>query len=121
MKFVIDMNLSPEWTEILTSAGHTAKHWSSIGDITAEDETIFDWASDNGFTIITQDYDFGTLLAITGSTKPSVIQVRRKDSTPQALKETLLEIIQRYSMPIADGAFIVIVERKIRLRLLPLK
>jgi predicted nuclease of predicted toxin-antitoxin system len=121
MKFVIDMNLSPESAVVLTRAGYSAEHWSSIGEITAEDETIFDWAGDNGFTVITQDYDFGTLLAITGSTKPSVIQVRREDSTPPALKETLLEIIQRYSTPIEDGALIVIDERKIRLRLLPLK
>jgi predicted nuclease of predicted toxin-antitoxin system len=121
MKFVIDMNLSPEWAEVLTKAGFTAVHWSSIGEITAEDEEILDWARYNGFTVITLDYDFATLLAITGSTQPSVIQVRREDSTPEALKDTLLEIIQRYSTPIADGALMVIDEKKIRLRLLPLK
>jgi len=121
MKIVLDMNLSPAWVEILEASGHTVKHWANIGPANAEDETIFDWAFEHGFTIITLDLDFGALLAFKGSSRPSVIQVRREDVSPGALQKTLVGILRRYSQQIEDGALIVIDESKARLRLLPLR
>jgi len=31
MKIVIDMNLSPQWVEVLKTAGYESVHWSDIG------------------------------------------------------------------------------------------
>lgn len=43
MNVLIDMNLSPQWCEILRAHGHEARHWSQIGDIRAGDEVILAW------------------------------------------------------------------------------
>ena len=119
MRFVIDMNLSPVWAEILISAGYDARHWSEIGSRNADDRVIFECAHNNGYIIITLDLDFGTMLALTHSKGPSVIQIRREDVDPDRFQSTLFELITNYSEALEEGALIVIDEFKVRLRMLP--
>jgi len=40
MKFLIDMNLSPDWVEVFGCHGWQALHWTSVGDPRAADSTI---------------------------------------------------------------------------------
>ena len=61
MKIILDMNLSPSWIPYLGSHGHEVKHWSNIGDITAPDSEIMEWARNNGYIVFTHDLDFSTL------------------------------------------------------------
>lgn len=65
MKLLIDMNLSPDWVEVLNQEGWEAVHWREIGDPRAADVVIMEWARSNGYTVFTHDLDFGTLLAAT--------------------------------------------------------
>ena len=37
MKILIDMNLSPDWTEVFAKYEIEAVHWSSVGNPRAED------------------------------------------------------------------------------------
>ena len=120
MKLLLDMNLSPTWVQVLEGAGFEAIHWASIGLATADDAIIFRYARANSYTIVTQDLDFGTMLAITKASLPSVIQIRREDLDPISLGPVLLDVLDRYKGSIEEGALIVIDERTIRLRILPL-
>jgi predicted nuclease of predicted toxin-antitoxin system len=70
--------------------------------------------------ILTLDLDFGTLLALTHSNRPSVIQIRREDVDPINLRSVLIEVLREYSDAMNGGALMVIDEKKIRLRKLPL-
>ena len=63
MRFLIDMNLSPGWVDYLTRAGHRAEHWSTIGPGEAPDDELLAYAARHEQVILTQDLDFGTLLA----------------------------------------------------------
>jgi predicted nuclease of predicted toxin-antitoxin system len=63
MKILIDMNLSPMWVQFLVSHGIEAVHWSSIGEASASDSRILDYAASNGYVVFTHDLDFGMLLA----------------------------------------------------------
>jgi predicted nuclease of predicted toxin-antitoxin system len=119
MKFLIDMNLSPELARVLRSHGYESEHWMDIGPKNADDSIIFDWAREKGYTIITLDLDFGTLLARSHSRRPSVIQIRREDVNPIHLKASLIKILSEYSTAIEEGALIVLDEKKIRIRALP--
>ncbi len=65
MKLLIDMNLSPDWSEVFIKQGWQAVHWSAVGDLRATDQAIMDWARTNGYVVFTHDLDFGTLLALT--------------------------------------------------------
>jgi predicted nuclease of predicted toxin-antitoxin system len=76
MKILLDMNLSPRWAEALAAAGITAVHWSSVGAAQASDPEIIAFARSESWVILTQDLDFGTILAVTHGDKPSVIQIR---------------------------------------------
>lgn len=40
MKILVDMNLSPEWVEVLQQAGFTAIHWSAVGKANAQDTEL---------------------------------------------------------------------------------
>ena len=48
LKFLVDMNLSPQWVAVLWKHGWQAVHWSTLGDPGASDRDIMDWASVNG-------------------------------------------------------------------------
>lgn len=37
MKLLIDMNLSPDWVEVLATEGLEAVHWSKVGSSSAAD------------------------------------------------------------------------------------
>jgi predicted nuclease of predicted toxin-antitoxin system len=84
MKVLIDMNLSPRWVSVLSSAGISAVHWSSIGSPMAPDREIIVHAREEGWVILTQDLDFGTILAVSNGERPSVVQIRSEDVSPEA-------------------------------------
>jgi predicted nuclease of predicted toxin-antitoxin system len=83
LSIVVDMNLSPEWIPLLSAEGWPTIHWSQVGNARAHDSTIMQWARGNAHTVFTHDLDFGTTLALTHATGPSVIQVRGKKVLPE--------------------------------------
>ena len=120
MKILIDMNLSPEWVEVLERHGWTAVHWSTIGDPRAEDTVLMDWARANQHVVFTHDLDFGAMLALTQAERPSVIQVRTQDVTPTHLAPAVIEVLGKYESSLEAGALIVLDEGRSRVRILPL-
>jgi predicted nuclease of predicted toxin-antitoxin system len=120
MKFLVDMNLSPAWVEILEGQGWTAVHWSAVGDPRAPDEALFAWASASGHVIFTHDLDFGSMLALTQERGPSVIQVRARDVMPEHLAATVIAAIRQFAGELEAGALVVVDEARCRVRVLPL-
>ena len=55
MKILIDMNLSPLWVQFLVGHGVDAVHWSAIGEASAPDSQILDYAAENDFVVFTHD------------------------------------------------------------------
>jgi len=45
------MNLSPTWIQFLVADGIEAAHWSTIGEVSAPDSRILDYAASNGFVV----------------------------------------------------------------------
>ena len=121
MKILIDMNLSPDWTAFLQTDNIEAVHWSTIGKPTAPDEEIMDYARENGFVVFTHDLDFGTMLALTQATSPSVLQVRAQDILPKSIGQIVITILQKYQNELEHGALIVFDKAKERVRVLPLE
>jgi len=121
MKLLVDMNFSPRLTNLLVDAGHHAIYWGAIGKPEAEDFEILNWAKKNGYIILTNDLDFGAILAATGFESPSVIQTRRRDIYPETIVSSILQAIEVFSAELHAGALIVVDERRYRVRLLPLK
>ncbi|HUI41379.1 MAG TPA: DUF5615 family PIN-like protein [Terriglobia bacterium] len=121
MKILIDMNLSPSWARFFMDHGVEAVHWSSVGEVSAPDSHILEYAVANGFAVFTHDLDFGVLLARRGSSGPSVIQVRTQDVLPPAIGSTDLRAIEACRDQLEAGAIVTVEIAENRIRLLPLR
>ena len=86
MIFLLDMNLSPRLVSILSEAGLETLHWSSVGPPGAADAAIMAYAKDLDWVVLTYDLDFSAILAATQGQKPSVVQIRSGNISPEYLK-----------------------------------
>ena len=120
MKFLIDNALSPIIAEGLQKAGFEAIHVKDIGLHSASDLVIFESAFKNDQIIISADTDFGTLLALRQSSKPSVILFRCTDKQPQSQLSLLLAHIQKIKDALIAGSIVVFEDNRIRIRSLPI-
>lgn len=114
------MNLSPDWVDQLSEHGWVAVHWSAIGDPRATDRELMDWAGSNGFVVFTHDLDFGTMLALTHASGPSVIQVSGQNILPDPMASTVVAALKQNEADLAAGALVVVDESKSRVRILPI-
>ena len=120
MKLLIDMNLSPRLANLLTNAEHQAVYWGTIGKPNAEDSEILTWAKNNEYILLTNDLDFGAILASTGLESPSVIQIRRRNVMPETIAPLILRTVETFAAELHAGALIVVDEYRHRVRLLPM-
>lgn len=121
MKVLIDMNLSPEWAEVFESAGWEAVHWREVGDPSAPDSELMEWARSGGYLVFTHDLDFGALLAATGAVGPSVVQMRCEDTRPATMGEAVADAVKSHLEDLRRGALMTVDPRRRRITLLPLK
>ena len=121
MRIVVDMNLSPDWVPILQTEGHEAVHWATVGDASAPDAEIMDWARKSRHIVFTNDLDFGTALALTRGVGPSVIQLRTQDVAPKEIRWLVLDALKGFQEQLHEGALVVVDRNRLRIRLLPLK
>src|SRR6266542_4469551 len=120
VRLVIDMNLSVEWVAELASHGWSAVHWSTVADPSAEDSVIMAWALANSYVVFTHDLDFGTTLALTHATGPSVLQVRGQNVLPEDIGPIVIAALRQHDAALAAGALVVVDVKKSRVRVLPL-
>lgn len=118
---IVDMNASPAWVDFLNERGHTAAHWSSLGDIEALDQVIMSYAKERGAIVLTADLDFGELLAVSGDTGPSVLTIRMGDLRPETIGDRVAQTLTLCEQELTAGALVVIDPERRRLRLLPLR
>src|SRR5215471_8104508 len=106
MKLLLDMNLSPRWLGVLTGAGFEAVHWSTLGKGDAADTEIMAFAKANDYVVLTHDLDFSAILAATGGDKPSVVQIRSDDLSPDAIGTYVVRALQQMAAELDDGALL---------------
>jgi predicted nuclease of predicted toxin-antitoxin system len=114
------MNMAHRWAAMLASRGIEAIHWAEIGPGDAPDHKIMDYAKNKGYAVLTNDLDFGTALALTAASEPSVVQIRGDDVRPENLLESVVNILAKFSMDIKKGALVTIDANKVRIHILPL-
>ncbi len=112
------MNLSMDWIDCLAAAGHDAVHWSRVGAANATDDAIIGWARDHGQIVITNDLDVGTLLAMSGAAKPSVVQLRTDTTLSARIGPLVVQALARAEAELHSGAILTIEAERLRLRAL---
>jgi predicted nuclease of predicted toxin-antitoxin system len=120
MRFLVDMNLSPKWVSALDQSGFEAKHWSAIGPANTSDPEIMAYAKEHGFIVLTNDLDFGSILAATGGDAPSVVQLRTEDCRVESIGELAIQAIVQAQDQLASGALVTIETSKLRITSLPI-
>jgi predicted nuclease of predicted toxin-antitoxin system len=120
LSFVIDVNLSPYWASVLTSAGYSAVHWSAVGQPGDKDSVVIAWAVANRHVVFTGDLDFGSYPGTTKATEPSVVQLRGEDKSPVTVGAQIVALIRGAEQELLAGAIIVIDLPKSHARTLPL-
>jgi len=120
VKLLIDMNLSPRWVERFADAGIQAVHWATIGPMDATDIDIMRYAAAHDYVVLTQDLDFGAILAATQRTKPSVVQVRAGNLAPAVIGDRVIAALRQVEVELDQGALLTIDPSRRRLTILPL-
>ena len=121
MKLLVDMNLSPRWIRVLTDAGIDAAHWSSLGLANAPDSEIMRYASAHDYVVLTHDLDFSAILAATHGEKPSVVQIRAEDVSPDVIGANVITALRQMTDELEQGALVTVDPNRTRLRVLPLQ
>ena len=115
------MNLSPRWVGVLTGAGIEATHWSTLGAANAADSEIMAFAAANRYVVLTHDLDFSTILAATHGEKPSVVQIRSEDVSPDRIGQQVIAALRQMATELEQGALLTIDSNRTRLRVLPFR
>ncbi len=120
MKLLVDMNLSPRWVPLLAEVGMEAAHWSILGAANAWDTEIMAFAKANGYVVLTHDLDFGAILAATHGDKPSVVQIRAENTSPDMIGRKVIDVLRQMAPELEEGALLTVDPNRTRLRILPL-
>jgi predicted nuclease of predicted toxin-antitoxin system len=120
VKLLVDMNLSPRWVAVLADAGIEAAHWSTLGAHGAPDSAIMTYASANDYVVLTHDLDFSAILAATHGEKPSVVQIRAEDVSPDVIGKQVIAALRQMASELEEGVLLTIEPNRTRLRVLPL-
>lgn len=120
MKLLVDMNLSPRWIGLLADAGIEAAHWSALGASNAPDSELMAYARVNGYVVLTHDLDFGAILAATHGEKPSVVQIRAEEVSPNVIGKQVVVALRQMASELEEGALLTVDPNRTRLRVLPL-
>jgi predicted nuclease of predicted toxin-antitoxin system len=116
VRFIVDVNLSPEWVTLLVRRGHDARHWRDIDADRAKDDEIIDWAAREQRIVFTADLDFAAAIAMRGLSVPSVVQLRTGSTDPNDVGSFVLDCIAAAESELFGGAILTIGAGRARLR-----
>lgn len=121
MRFLVDNALSPRLAAGLRADGHDAVHVRDRGLSSAQDSTLLDLAASEQRVLVSEDTDFGALLALRAVTAPSVILFRRMpDRSAAGLLSVLRANLGAIEAELGAGAIVVIDDARVRVRRLPI-
>ena len=120
MKLLFDANLSPRLADLLNKQGIESLHVREHGLQHADDESIFDFAAEADHVLVSEDTDFGEILAVRNASRPSVILLRSGEPlTPDEQAAILLANLPAIADDVEVGSIVVFGRARIRVRRLP--
>lgn len=85
---LLDHNLSPKLIQRLADLYPASTHVYLLGLHTVNDQAVWDYAREHGYTVVTKDADYSELLLLYGY-PPKIIWIRRGNCTTQAIENLL--------------------------------
>jgi predicted nuclease of predicted toxin-antitoxin system len=88
VKLLLDQNLSPRLTKILAAVYPGTTHVRDAGLETADDDTVWVYAAEHGYAIVSKDADFHQRSFVLGH-PPKVVWIRRGNCSTSEIEEIL--------------------------------
>jgi predicted nuclease of predicted toxin-antitoxin system len=120
MRFLADAGISPKTVEFLKQLGHAATHVRTLGMQRAPDAQVIALARTDGSVVLSFDLDFGDLLALGVTDKPSVILFRLADERAESVNRRLSTVLNEQVTELESGALILVQDTRYRVRKLPI-
>ncbi len=120
VRFLADMNISPQTVESLRRRGWDIVRVSNLLPFDSTDQEILELARREEMIVITQDLDFSMLLALGGYHRPSLITLRLSVSDPEMITTRLLESLPQLQKPLQQGCAATVEDKAVRIRILPI-
>lgn len=114
------MGVAGRVVDWLRNAGHDAVHLREEGLQRISDLEIFSKATQEGRVILTFDLDFGEIVALSRSSRTSVILFRVKDASAPHIIQRLSAVLPACADALAAGAVILVEDHRYRIRRLPI-
>jgi predicted nuclease of predicted toxin-antitoxin system len=119
MKFLLDENLPPSFSNLLRKEGIEARHVSEVGLESTEDDVIVSFVAKSGEIIITYDLDFSRIISAITSQSPSLITLRVTKLNSKIFLRIFNDVISSCRADLEIGAMITVEDDRIRVRKLP--
>lgn len=119
MRWLLDQGL-PRTAALHLGDSEDAVHVGDLGMASASDAAILEFARESRRIVVTLDSDFHTLLALSGSSSPSVIRIREEGLKGLDLARLILHIARQFGPELKSGCSMSYRAGKLRLRALPL-
>jgi predicted nuclease of predicted toxin-antitoxin system len=109
VKLLFDANLSPRLTALLDDVFPGSTHVLDIGTLAADDLLIWNYARDNGLTIVSKDSDFHRMSFVLGA-PPQVIWLRVGNCPTTLIERTLRDHLAEIDLfeKSEDAAFLIV-------------
>ena len=122
MRLLLDANLSPRLTDLLTLAGFDVLHVAGVGLLSASDDEIVGFAYRNKLVVVTADSVFPMLLALRRTAARSVVHLRHVAELSPGAHATLLESgLGRVAVDLERGAVVSLSPTRLAVRDLPIR
>lgn len=116
MRIKLDENIPATLLTALHRSGHDVDSVPEEGLAGHPDAEVWQAAKEEGRFFITQDLDFSDLRSFSPGTHPGILLVRLRQPGREALVRHVLDFFAAEEASSLDGAFVVLTERKIRIR-----
>lgn len=120
MRLLVDEAFQDAVAHQLADAGHDATHIRLLGLAGHTDHEVMALALAEDRVLVTTDTDFGTILALTGASGPSVVLLRGLGDSTRERLAVILDVLPRIEDVLSEGAVVVIEENRYRVRYLPI-
>jgi len=120
MKILLDEGLPKRAAALLRNRGIDAVHVTEIALASTADSVILEAARNAERIVVTLDADFHALLAIQGSTRPSVIRIRREGLSAEDVTALVIHLLSDHAAALASGVALSVRAQLVGIRKLPL-
>jgi predicted nuclease of predicted toxin-antitoxin system len=121
MKLLLDQGLPRSTAALLGEMEIDAIHVGELDMSAAPDVSIIEYARLNGYSIVTLDADFHSLIATAAAAGPSVVRLRVQRLKAPDSAVLVRMVLDRAGHELDSGCFITVTKESIRIRRLPIQ